>query len=87
MAVEQQNDDRVRHNPYHGIIFGIILVLLLNGLIMPKLVQQKIIDTDYGSFIQMVEEGKVKKVQIEENRAFFSASPPETRSRCTKPVA
>lgn len=73
MAVEQQNDDRVRHNPYHGIIFGIILVLLLNGLIMPKLVQQKIIDTDYGSFIQMVEEGKVKKVQIEENRVFFSA--------------
>ena len=73
MAVEQQNDDRVRHNPYYGIIFGIILVLLLNGLIMPKLVQQKIIDTDYGSFIQMVEEGKVKKVQIEENRVFFSA--------------
>lgn len=74
MSVEQQNNnEKPRQNPYSGIIFGIILLLLLNGLVMPRLAEQQIIDTDYGTFIDMVEEGKVKQVRMDENRVFFSA--------------
>ena len=74
MSVEQKNsNEKPRQNPYSGIIFGIILLLLLNGLVMPRLAEQRIIDTDYGTFIDKVEEGKVKQVRMEENRVFFSA--------------
>ncbi len=74
MSVEQKNsNEKPRQNPYSGIIFGIILLLLLNGLVMPRLAEQRIIDTDYGTFIDMVEEGKVKQVRMDENRVFFSA--------------
>lgn len=71
MAAEQQNNEQPRQNPYPGILFGIILVLLLNGLIMPKLAERQIIDTDYGAFIHMVEQGKVKQVKIDDAKVFF----------------
>ncbi len=74
MSIEQQNTDKQRQNPYMGILFGIILVIILNGLIFPNVLKQQIIDTDYGTFLSMVGEGKVKKVKIEENRLFFSAT-------------
>lgn len=73
MSVEQQNTERPRQNPYMGILWGIVLVIVLNGLIFPKILKQQIIDTDYGTFLSMVGDGKVKKVKVEENRIYFSA--------------
>ena len=73
MSVEQPNTGKQNQNPYAGILFGIILVLLLNALVFPNVLKQQIIDTDYGTFLSMVTEGKVKQVKIEENRIFFSA--------------
>jgi len=48
-------------------------VLLLNGLIFPKLSKQKIISTDYGSFIEKVDSGRVKDVMIKSSQIFFTA--------------
>ena len=73
MSVEQQNTEKPKQNPYTGLLFGLVLVLLLNGLIFPNILRQQIIDTDYGTFLSMVTEGKVKKVKVEENRIYFSA--------------
>jgi len=73
MSVEQPNPEKQKQNPYMGILFGIILVLLLNALVFPNILKQQITDTDYGTFLSMVTEGKVKQVKIEENRIFFSA--------------
>lgn len=73
MSVEQQNTEKPKQNPYTGLLWGLVLVLLLNGLIFPNILRQQIIDTDYGTFLSMVTEGKVKKVKVEENRIYFSA--------------
>ncbi len=73
MSVEQQNTEKPRQSPYTGILMGIILVIILNGLVFPNILKQQIIDTDYGTFISMVGEGKVKKVKIEDGRIYFSA--------------
>lgn len=73
MGVEQQNTDKPNQNPYMGILFGMILVLLMNGLIFPGILKKQITDTDYGTFLSMVNEGKVKQVKIEDNRIYFSA--------------
>lgn len=46
--------------------------MLLNGLIFPQILGNKIINTDYGTFIEKVENGEVKAVSIEENKIYFS---------------
>jgi len=73
MAVEQQNNEQPKQSPYTGILVGMVLVILLNGLVFPNILRQQIIDTDYGTFISMVKEGKVKKVKVEDSRIYFSA--------------
>lgn len=73
MSVEQQSNDKSRHTPYTGLFLRLILVILLNGLVFPKILERQIIDTDYGTFLSMVAEGNVKQVKIEENRIYFLA--------------
>ena len=60
-------------NPYMGILFGLLLVLLLNGLLFPNLGRNQIIATDYVSFIEKVDSGKVRNVVIKDNRIYFTA--------------
>lgn len=79
MSVEKQSTEKPRQNPYGGILFGLVIVMLLNGLVFPNLWKNQIIDTDYGTFISMVQEGKVKQVKVEENRIYFSALDSENK--------
>ncbi len=60
-------------NPYMGFLWGILIVLLLNGLIFPKMAEQQIVETDYGTFIEKVDSGLVKDVAIKSNRIYFTA--------------
>lgn len=73
MKQDVQNQQTKRGNPYVGFLWVILIVLLLNGLIFPKLSKQKIISTDYGSFIEKVDSGRVKDVMIKSNQIFFTA--------------
>ena len=59
-------------NPYMGFFWGILIVLLLNGLIFPNIAKQQIKDTDYVTFIEKVDSGKVKEVAIENGHIYFS---------------
>lgn len=61
-----------RKNPYMDFLWIILLVLLLNGLVFPNMTGQHIIETDYVSFINKVDSGKVKAVTIKSNRIYFS---------------
>lgn len=72
MKKEEQNQPK-RENPYIGFLIGMLIIIFLNGLVFPKILERQIIDTDYGTFINMVESGKVKQVMIEENRIYFSS--------------
>ena len=73
MKQDVQNKKTKRGNPYVGFLWVILIVLLLNGLIFPKLSKQKIISTDYGSFIEKVDSGRVKDVMIKSSQIFFTA--------------
>ena len=55
-----------------GFLWGILIVLLLNGLIFPKIAEQQIVATDYGSFINKVDSGLVKDVAIKSGKIFFT---------------
>ena len=71
---EQQNNERQsRSNPYWGFFAGMLIIMLLNALVFPRLFQKQIVDTDYGTFVGMVDQGRVKQVKVEENRIYFSA--------------
>lgn len=59
-------------NPYVGILLGLLLVLLLNGLFFPNIEKNRIIATDYVSFIENVNEGRVKDVVIRDNQIYFT---------------
>ena len=62
-----------RVNPYMGFLWGIVIVLLLNGLIFPNIAKQQIKDTDYVAFIEKVDSGKVKEVAIKNGKIYFTA--------------
>ena len=55
-----------------SFLWIILTLLLLNGLVFPKLSNQQIIATDYGSFIEKVDSGKVKDVAIKSNHIYFT---------------
>ena len=62
-----------RGNPYMGFLWGILIVLFLNGLVFPSLMDRKIYKTDYGDFIEKVNSGQVREVMIENKQIYFIA--------------
>ena len=73
MKQDVQNQPVKKGNPYMGFLGVILIVLILNGLVFPKLTGQQIISTDYGTFIEKVDSGIVKEVMIKSNQIFFTA--------------
>lgn len=62
-----------RGNPYMGFLWGILIVLFLNGLVFPSLMDRKIYKTYYGDFIEKVNSGQVREVMIENKQIYFTA--------------
>lgn len=67
-----KNSNNIKMNPYLGFLWGILIVLLLNGLIFPNIARQQIKTTDYGDFIEKVENGIVKEVAIKNGQIYFT---------------
>ncbi|MCR5014117.1 MAG: ATP-dependent zinc metalloprotease FtsH [Bacteroidales bacterium] len=63
-----------------GLILSILFLILLNSIITPALMRNRIIETDYGSFISKVEQDSVTKVVIQENQIIYST---ESQAYCT----
>ncbi len=63
-----------------GVILSILFLLLLNAIITPAVMRNRIIETDYGSFISKVEQDSVTKVVIQENQIIYST---ENQAYCT----
>lgn len=62
-----------RGNPYMGFLWGILIVLFLNGLVFPNLMDRKIYKTDYGDFIEKINSGQVREIMIEDKQIYFTA--------------
>lgn len=69
-----EQEKKTSGNHYYGWLVMLGLLLLFNAVIFPNMVKKQIVDTDYGTFINLVDSGKVKKVNIEKNRILFSVA-------------
>ena len=73
MKQESQNRQPKRMNPYVGLLTGILIILFLNGLIVPTFTGRQIRQADYGTFIAKVDSGLVKEVVIKSGQIYFTA--------------
>lgn len=60
--------------PYVYYFLGLVALLLINIYYFPSLSGQSTKEVDYGTFLTMVEQGKVKDVQIGDSDITFSSA-------------
>ncbi|MBC8545644.1 ATP-dependent metallopeptidase FtsH/Yme1/Tma family protein [Clostridiaceae bacterium NSJ-31] len=65
---------------YYCIIV-MLMMFLLNAFIFPLLLQPRVETTDYGTFLNMVEDGKVAEVQMEDDHIYFTV--PDEKGKTT----
>ncbi len=61
-------------------IIALVVILILNMLIIPKINSREIQDATYGQFLKMLDEGKVKEVEVDRSDGvitFGDVSEPE----------
>ena len=51
---------------YYALLTGLVL-LLLNALVFPALLQRQVENVDYSDFLKMIDAGKVKEVALEQD--------------------
>ena len=61
------NNDKKRPLTYYYMLM-LVLILVFNSVIMPMFFNPKMKEVSYNNFIQMVDEGKVSKVEITDKR-------------------
>ena len=61
------NDNKKKPLTYYYVLM-LLIILLINTVIMPTFFQPKVKDISYGSFLQMVDDGKLAKVEITDKR-------------------
>lgn len=61
------NNDKKRPLTYYYMLM-LVLILVFNSVIMPMFFNPKIKEVSYNNFLQMVDEGKVSKVEITDKR-------------------
>ena len=61
------NNDKKRPLTYYYMLM-LVLILVFNSVIMPMFFNPKMKEVSYNNFLQMVDEGKVSKVEITDKR-------------------
>lgn len=66
-----------KKNPQKPIIYfyivTLVIVMLLNAFVFPAMLKEQITQVDYGTFLNQIENGKVKNVEIQDNQIAFKA--------------
>ncbi len=55
---------------YYGIVM--LALMLFNFMALPWLAQRQILEVDYGTFMQMTEDGQIGRVEVQSNRILFT---------------
>lgn len=58
---------------YYSIV-AMVILMLLNAVVFPTLLNQKVTQVDYGYFLTQVEKGSVMEVEIKDNQIGFIAN-------------
>ena len=53
-------------------VIAIIVFLLLNTFVFPNLFRRQVEQTDYSTFLQMIEEKNIGEVSVEDTQITFS---------------
>ena len=53
-------------------IVALIVLVLLNTFLFPRMLQQEIVSVDYGTFLTMLEDQEVAVAQVEEDMIYFT---------------
>ena len=65
---------------YYGI--ALLVIVLFNLLLMPRIAEKQVKEVDYGTFIKMTEQKELDEVDIASNKIVF----PTSRATFIKPV-
>ena len=65
---------------YYGIIMFVV-ILLLNALVFPSLMEQQVREVGYNAFLAMLDSGAVKEVARDESEDRSHSWPPMKRAR------
>ncbi|MBQ2697587.1 MAG: ATP-dependent metallopeptidase FtsH/Yme1/Tma family protein, partial [Clostridia bacterium] len=55
---------------YYGVVM--LIILFFNTVLMPWMLERQIVEVDYGTFLTMVEEGDIGRVQVQDHRILFT---------------
>ena len=69
---ENQEKRSKQRRPFF-ISYGIVLLvmLLLNAFLFPAMLGERVQEVDYGTFLNLLEEGKLTTVQLEDEQIYF----------------
>ncbi|MGM9974358.1 MAG: ATP-dependent zinc metalloprotease FtsH [Clostridiaceae bacterium] len=59
----------------------LIIVMLLNSYVFPSILNRKITEVDYGTFLTEIEKGNVTKVEIDDNEIAFKTKDTEDKEK------
>ena len=59
-------------NPFVSFLWVILIVLFLNWLIFPNLMNRKISATDYSTFVEKMDAGAIKEVMVKSGQIYFT---------------
>ncbi len=73
MQQSDPNQDRRRQRRPFLVSYGIVILimLLLNAFLFPSILKSQIHEVDYGTFLKMLEENRLKIVQLEDEQIYF----------------
>ena len=81
MKFDKKKPEKIPMYVYY-IIVGVIIVLL-NMLVVPAVQERSLEKTDYSTFIQNVEDGKVKKATVDEDYIYYEMKSKDTGNTVT----
>ena len=52
-------------------IVSLIAIMLLNAIVVPAVMRKRVTEVDYGQFLQAIDRGQVKKVEVDETQTHI----------------
>ena len=62
-------------------MIALIVIILINSLLVPQIVQRAVKEVDYNTFMQMTYDKQIDEVQIQDNQIVFTAKDDKTISK------
>ena len=70
---EDNHGPRINPNVFRYYLFGLIIIMVLNFVIIPKIAESRVLTSSYSEFRHMIEDNRVQEVSFDENQIMFIA--------------